>query len=291
MNVDQIFNEFACGMLDPTAIRDFLAYAYNNWQIKPEYVLFFGKGTYDPKDVEGDHNDFVPAYETQESLYEPESYTTDDYYAEVSGTDPIIDLAYGRITAETSLEANIAVDKIIQYETSNDKGTWQNLITLVADDGWHSEYWEGAIHVEGSESLSINYIPNSFDQNKVYLAAYPVVLTSVGRRIPDANQAIINSINDGTLIMNYVGHGDDEQWADENVFNKNTSFQLLHNSRYFSLLLLLAILAIGILQISRALQKLYCFNRMQDVLQLSVLADWDILILTKHLISNCLLIC
>ncbi len=235
VNVDQIFNEFSCGMLDPTAIRDFIAYAYNNWQIKPEYVLFFGKGTYDPKDVEGYHNDYVPAYETQESLDEVNSYTTDDYYVEISGSDPIIDLAYGRITCETSLEANTAVDKIIQYESNNDKGPWQNLITLVADDGWHSEIWEGAIHVSGSEALSLGYIPNSFDQNKVYLAAYPPVLTSLGRRIPDANQAIINSINNGTLIMNYVGHGDDEQWADENVFNKNTSFQQLHNSRYFLL--------------------------------------------------------
>ena len=235
VNVDQIFNEFSCGMLDPTAIRDFIAYAYNNWQIKPEYVLFLGKGTYDPKDVEGFHNDYVPAYETQESLDEINSLTTDDYYVEISGNDPIVDLAFGRITCETSLEANTAVDKIIQYESNTDKGPWQNLITLVADDGWHSEDWEGAIHVSGSEALSTGYIPNSFDQNKVYLAAYPPVLTSLGRRIPDANQAIINSINQGTLIMNYVGHGDDEQWADENVFNKNTSFQQLHNNRYFLL--------------------------------------------------------
>ena len=68
VDVDKIFNEFSCGMTDPTAIRDFIKYAYDNWQTPPDYVLFFGKGTYDPKDVEGQHNDYVPAYETQESL-------------------------------------------------------------------------------------------------------------------------------------------------------------------------------------------------------------------------------
>ncbi len=235
IDADKIFNEFSCGMLDPTAMRDFIAYAYNNWQIKPEYVLFFGKGTCDPKDVGGYHNDFVPAYETQESLNEITSYATDDYFVEVSGNDPFVDLAYGRITVETSADADIAVNKIIQYESNTDKGPWQNLITLVADDGWKGQLWEGPVHVYGSEMLANNYIPGSFDLNKIYLAAYPVVLTSEGRRYPEVNQAIINSLNSGTLIINYIGHGSPELWAHEEVFVKSTTIPQLHNSRYFFL--------------------------------------------------------
>ena len=236
VDVDQIFNEFSCGMIDPTAIRDFIKYAYDNWQIKPEYVLFFGKGTYDPKDREGYHNDFVPAYETEESLVQIDSYATDDYYVEVSGSDDKIDLAYGRITASNIGEANTAVNKIIQYETSSEKGPWRNLITLVADDGWHSETWEGPEeHTAPSEQLSKYYIPNSFDQNKIYLAAYPDVLTSVGKRMPEVNKAIISALNKGTLIINYIGHGGYNVWADERVFVSSTTIPQLYNKDYFFL--------------------------------------------------------
>ncbi len=235
VDVDQIFNEFSCGMIDPTAIRDFIKYAYDNWQTKPEYVLFFGKGTYDPKDVEGYHNDYVPAYETEESLDQINSYATDDYFVEVSGNDNRIDLAYGRITAATTDEANSAVNKIIQYETSSDKGPWRNLITLVADDGWHSEIWEGDVHTAASEYLAQNYIPTSYDLDKIYLAAYPDQITSVGKRMPEVNKAIISAINNGTLLINYIGHGSPSVWADERVFVQSTTIPQLTNNDYFFL--------------------------------------------------------
>ena len=90
------------------------------------------------------------------------------------------------------------------------KAPWQNLISLVADDGWH-----GTAGFEGYSMDTYRYrdiwqitvIPSSYDLNKIYLAAYNVVFTSDGRRIPDAATAIVNSINSGTLIMNWIGHG------------------------------------------------------------------------------------
>jgi len=235
VNIDQIYNEFSCGMTDPTAMRDFLKYAYDNWQIRPKYVLFFGKGTYDAKDVEGYNEDFVPAYETQESLYQIYSYTTDDYFVRVDGNDPYIDIAYGRIPVITDAEANTAVDKIIQYETTQDKGLWRNLITLVADDDYTSEGYEGDYHTEYSETLSNNYIPTSFDQHKIYLGMYPVVITGEGRRYPQVNKDIVSALNNGTLIINYFGHGSPSLWAHEQVFVQSTTIPQLDNSRYFFL--------------------------------------------------------
>ncbi|HKJ80423.1 MAG TPA: type IX secretion system sortase PorU, partial [Ignavibacteriaceae bacterium] len=235
VNVDQIYNEFSCGMTDPTAVRDFLKYAYDNWQIKPEYVLLFGKGTYDAKDVEGYHQDFVPAYETQESLNQLSSYTSDDFYMRVSGSDLLIDIPYGRIPCATVNDADNAVDKIIQYETTQDKGLWRNLITLVADDDYTSDGYEGDYHNVYSENLSNNKIPGSFDQHKIYLGMYPVVLTGEGRRYPQVNKDIISAINNGTLIINYFGHGDTHEWAHEKVFEQTTSIPQLNNDKYFLL--------------------------------------------------------
>ncbi len=233
--VEDIYKEFSCGSLDPTAIRDFIRYAYVNWQTTPEYVLFFGKGTYDPKNVEGYNTDFVPTYQTTESLNEIYSYPTDDYFVEVSGSDPFTDLAYGRIPAMNDEQANDIVTKIIQYETGSNQGAWRNLITLVADDGWHGKDYEGTDHTAASETLANTYIPSSFDLNKIYLAAYPVEITSVGRRFPEVNKAIINAINDGTCILNYIGHGAPDLWADEHVFVQSTTIPQLHNKDYFFL--------------------------------------------------------
>lgn len=236
VDISQIFNEFSGGLTDVTAVRDFIKYAYDNWQTKPEYVLFFGKGTYDYKNVEGFNNNFIPPYETEESLYEIPSYTTDDYFVEVSGNDSFVDLASGRITVENAQEANDAVDKIIQYETSSDQGSWRNLITLVADDGYTgNNIYEGPEHTAPSENLANNIIPASFDIKKIYMAAYPVEITAAGRRMPTVNTAIVDAINQGTLILNYVGHGSPSQWAQEDVFDQAVTIPQLHNNRFFFL--------------------------------------------------------
>ena len=237
IDIDQVYNEFGCGLLDVSAIRDFIKYAYDNWTIKPEYVLFFGKGTYDYKNVEGFGNNFVPPFETQESLSEIPSYASDDFFVKVSGNDNFVDLASGRITVESVQQAENVISKIIDYENNSDKGAWRNLVTLVADDGYTggNNIYEGPEHTAPSETLANNIIPPSFDLKKIYMADYPVEITGSGRRMPTVNQAIIDAINEGTLILNYVGHGSPTQWAQEDVFDKATSFSQLKNNRYFFL--------------------------------------------------------
>lgn len=80
VDVDNIYNEFSCGALDPTSLRDYIKYAYDNWQITPEYVLFFGKGTYDYRNIEGYGDNFVPTWQTIQSLALLDSYVTDDFF-------------------------------------------------------------------------------------------------------------------------------------------------------------------------------------------------------------------
>ena len=101
-------------------------------------------------------------------------------------------------------EANSAVDKIINYETNSPDGTWRNLITLVADDGYRGNIYEGAEHTAPSETLANSIIPPSFDLNKIYMAAYPVEITGDGKRMPTVNTAIVNAINQGTFIIIYL---------------------------------------------------------------------------------------
>ena len=67
------------------------------------------------------------------------------------------------------------------------------------------------------------------------MAAYPVVITGAGKRIPDGNKAILNSMNEGTLIVNYVGHGAPDLWADEHIFEQGVAIPQLRNDKYFFL--------------------------------------------------------
>ncbi len=238
--MDELLNEFSCGMLDPTAIRDFLMFAYQTWEIKPEYVLLFGDGDYDYFNLEGKGLNFIPTFQTVESMYEINSYPFDDFYSRISGDDRRADLAIGRLSITNQDEAEHMVDKIITYETKLDKGLWRNKISLLADDGLAGfkngrVTDDGSIHTRQSERLSFNYIPENFQENKIYLSNYKTINTGSGRRKPDCNAAIIEAMNNGTLLFNYIGHGNPDVWAHERVFERNASIPQLRNKEYFFL--------------------------------------------------------
>ncbi|MFH1198338.1 MAG: type IX secretion system sortase PorU [bacterium] len=233
--IDEIFNEFSGGLVDPTAIRNFLKFAFTNWQTKPFYVLLFGDGTYDVLNAEGYNNNFIPTYQSVESFNWVFAYPTDDYYARISGSDKKVDVAISRLNINTVEDAQIAIDKIKYYENESDKGLWRNLITLIADDGLTSTGNDGSLHTDQSEDLATFYIPDYIDKNKIYLSAYPTVNTALGRRKPSVNEAVINAVNAGTLTLNYTGHGNPDIWAHEVIFDRNVNIAQFKNKDYFFL--------------------------------------------------------
>ena len=230
IDIEKIFNEFSCGIQDISAVRDFIKYAYDNWQIKPEYFLFMGKGTFDYKNIEGFSDNYIPAWETEESLqliYGKDSYCTDDFFARLDGEDLKPDIAFGRLTVRSLTEANTYIDKIVHYENNSERGNWRNLLTLVADDGLTSSGDDGSMHTSQSENLASSSIPASFDLKKIYLADYPAVITGNGRRKPAVNAEILKIMNQGTLMVNYVGHGNPDVWAHEFVFERGVAIPQL----------------------------------------------------------------
>jgi len=238
IDIEKIFNEFSCGIQDISAIRDFIKYAYDNWQIKPEYFMFMGKGTYDYKNIEGFGDNYIPAWETEESLqliYGKDSYCTDDFFARVDGEDLKPDLAFGRLTVRNLNEANTYIDKIVHYEFNSERGNWRNLLTLIADDGLTSTGNDRSTHTAQSENLANTVIPASFDLKKIYLADYPAVITGNGRRKPAVNAEIIKIMNQGTLMVNYIGHGNPDVWTHEFVFERGVTIPQLKNDNYFFL--------------------------------------------------------
>ncbi len=230
--MDEIYNEFSCGMVDPMALRNFLKYAYYNWSEKPFYVLLLGDGNYDYLDREGFGTNYVPTYQTIRSNSETESYCTDDNFSLLTDGDSINDLAIGRVNVISNKDAQNYIKKIKKYETGTDRGLWNSEITFVADDGLKTKGNDGNMHTSQTERL-VNRIPSYITGNKIYLAAYPELLTGSGRRKPLVNKAIIDAVNNGTLILNFVGHGNPKVWTHEVVFDQLTTIPQMKNDKLF----------------------------------------------------------
>lgn len=221
VDIDTVYNEFGIGMPDPIAIRDFLRYAVNNWSVTPKYVLFFGDANYDYKSILKVDRSWVPTFETDDSNDKIYSYSFDDFLSYLNPASVrSISIAHGRLCARNLVEAKFLVDRIIQYETKSPSTPWKNSITVVADDGWTPEEDDGSTHTGQAEVLSVSHTPKSFEIKKIYIAEYPTVFTASGRRKPDARQALLDQLNkQGTLMLNFTGHGNPKVWAHESIFS------------------------------------------------------------------------
>lgn len=225
----QIFNEFASGNLDPTAIRDFVKMYYDKAGAdstkRPKYLLLFGNASFDYKNRIANNSNLVPCYESNNALDPLSTYTSDDFFGlldnsdDINNTAPVslLDIGIGRIPAINATEAKIMVDKVINYYSKQSLGAWRNTATFVADDK------DNNTHLNDAESISSNVTSTdaNINQNKVYLDAYSIASSSSGARYPEVNTALVNQLYNGTLLFNYTGHGGYQRLADEAIFDQD----------------------------------------------------------------------
>lgn len=224
--IAQIFNEFSSGRVDPVGMRDFSKMMFDRNPDKFKYLLLFGDGSFDYRNIVGDGKNFIPLYETIQSLSPITSYPADDYFTlltrgEGNGLSGKLDVAPGRFPVNTLEEANAVVDKLIHYDTSpNTMRDWRNRFTFVSDDDSDDDKSDGNWkHVAPSEkhaTMLDNDLPN-FNVDKIYLDAYPQIATSGGQKYPAVNDAIDRTMFKGVLAINYFGHGGPKGWAQERV--------------------------------------------------------------------------
>jgi hypothetical protein len=219
---DKVYNEFSSGAQDITAIRDFMRMIYNRAVSakKPKYLLLFGDASYDYKDRVANNTNFIPSYESPESLDPIDSYVSDDYFvlldpAEGQGATGALDIGVGRFIVQTVAQAEEAVAKIKHYCENSDtvKNDWRNVISFVAED------WDNNLHLNQTEEITslIDQNYKEYNVDKIYLDAYQAITTPGGLRNPDVNDAINKRMGKGALIMNYTGHGGELGWAHERV--------------------------------------------------------------------------
>lgn len=238
VTLDDIYNNFGYGNPDITAIRNFLAYEYHSGG-RLKNVLFFGKGTFDYKNKLGGRPNLIPTYSSRSSLNPLTTYSSDDFFGflemgegaweESQQGDHQLNIGLGRIPAINIREASRAVDKIIQY-TQPDAipGDWKRKLLFLADDG------DNNIHLNDAE-IHAAYLHDNhpeFSLHHLYLDSYEQIHTGSTQRSPQAKEALAKYIEEGVLLINYIGHGNETTLAAEELFTVSDLQNWPENDRF-----------------------------------------------------------
>ncbi len=222
VTVDRIYNEYSSGMRDVVAIRNFLRSVYEKPGSTLRWVLLFGDGSYRNKPARNNPL-YVPTYQTLNSLNDNGflSFVSDDFYAMFDPDEGDItpsnygltDVNIGRLPVKSVQEARDAVRKIEYYLYHQDKLPWKRYVVFIADDGSQN------IFMNDAENVSLNvYNKNpEFQVKKIYLDAYRASINFGGEEYPGAVIDIKNRVEDGSLIIGYLGHGNETVLTSERV--------------------------------------------------------------------------
>ena len=236
-STQEIYHEFSAGKLDVTAIRDFI-----RWK-KPRYVLFLGDASVDYKGINkvataSERLNYVPSYESRESLQPLQTYVSDDYFGILGenqgewlegndATNEALSVGIGRIPARSFEEANTVVSKLISYESQNRKQPYR--FAWLADDG------DSNIHVQDAEDFSA-LIPEAFQVQKTYLDQFPQEVANGIYTSAAGKKASLDLFNQEADFIHFLGHGSESAWTDEKVITNN-ELQNLKNSQHLPILL------------------------------------------------------
>lgn len=247
---EEIFNEFSSGNPDVTAIRMLMKMLYDraqgNTELMPQNLLLFGDGDFsNNKGMAAFNGANVILYETSESLSPAWSAVSDDYFVFLSDDDDesssnLLDAGVGRIPATDANEGASYIEKVRTYLAQNTNaggaasclgveaqspfGAWRNILTFVSDDQDGNGGPTEQIHLNDADELSAivkNRYPE-FDVTKIYMDAYKQESTPGGERYPEGEEAIRNRVQNGSLLVTYLGHGGERGWAHERILDLNT---------------------------------------------------------------------
>ena len=223
--LQDVYHEFSAAVPDFTAIRNYARYLYRLRPDKFKYLLLIGDATYDYKNTDAKKSNYVPTYQSRESLLPTATYCSDDYYGfleeheGVWGERPLeehtLDIGIGRLPVRTPAQAEVVVNKIIRYATASPLGAWRTRLYFVADDGDHN------LHHEDTQTL-VNYLDTAYAAYAsipFYLDDYPQDYTSLGQHSPVAEAALHERIHQGAFVINFSGHGNPSEWTAESILN------------------------------------------------------------------------
>jgi hypothetical protein len=234
----QIYNEFSSGAVDISAIRDFARLIYGRATGSSDrlrYLLLVGDGSYNNLSQSAGNSNFIPTYQSYNSLNASVSYVTDDFFGFMDANEGgsgimesyFLDLGVGRLPVKTASEAVAVFRKLKSYMYDDNFGDWRNNIMVIGDDE------DANIHMQQANELA-DWISGNYPEfavKKVLLDAYRQTSGSSGSRYPDVNRIIFENIHKGILIFNYTGHGGERGLSAEQILMRDDIQKLTNGDR------------------------------------------------------------
>ncbi len=227
VSTTDIYREFNTNKQDIGAIRNFIRYIYENASSpdkRIKYVAILGDTSVDYKDRLPGNNNIVPTFQNVQSFATTaNSFMSDDYFAMMDPNEgtmlqsDMLDLAVGRILADTPQLATQMVTKIIDYESRPSYASWRNNFLLISDDV--DQIWEFQQIQQQLDNLGDQVAANKpfINVRKIHMDAFEQISSAGGDRYPEVNKAITRQIELGVSVVNYFGHGGEDGLAQERV--------------------------------------------------------------------------
>lgn len=233
---EEVFNEFSSGTPDATAYRLMAKHFYDRWQKEhpnevycPIQLLLFGDGASDNRKISDDwkqpaflNTEFLLSYQSVNSL-NIYSYTNDDYFGKLKAEEDAMSngkrelcIGIGRFPVRTLAEAKIAVDKTIAYSENRDPGVWKTRATFVADNSDYPGIYSHLNHADQLANLTERLQPELI-LTKIYMDAHAKKTENGLTTFPTAKRQLHDAFDNGSLFVNYIGHGSPTAWADEQL--------------------------------------------------------------------------
>jgi hypothetical protein len=228
VDVEDVYDEFNHGIIDPTALRQFISHAYHQWaRPAPRFVLLVGDASWDTKNTEVDDRNYanwvdlrtqqgerfgarkVQVYAEKSALNHRQLIPTwnftshqghsasDNYFVAVDGDDHAPDLAIGRFPLVEPEEVAAVVHKTISYARQSRTDPWRRNSLWITN--------ESDVFQRTSDFLAMFLAERGFSASKVY---------------PSADEAdnvhhqgtLQDQLNNGQLIVHFLGHGGRHIW-------------------------------------------------------------------------------
>ncbi len=222
--ISEIYDEFNYGLPSPQAIKDFLTYAYENYtQPRPAYVALVGDANQDYLNDLGFGINYVPT----QLFYTSESgaLATDNWFVSISGDDHLPDMYLGRIPVRTQAGLDAVVNKLTLYPQTPLDG-WERNVLFVTDDNERSnENFDEVATKLMEKTYFVDYNTKLFDLNQ-YAGN-----TSTEQGLA-AKPDLIQELNTGNLLTNYIGHGATSNWAGELIFQSSDVTSLNNTDKF-----------------------------------------------------------
>ncbi|MFA6571542.1 MAG: C25 family cysteine peptidase, partial [Bacteroidota bacterium] len=210
-NIEDVYKEFSYGIKTPHAIRRFLKYAYENYQIPlPKYVVLWGNASWDVRNVMPNEKNFdvVPTF----------GYPVSDvWFTQFNDSNLYCQMIIGRIPCKTDSEGFIYLNKVKEYDTLSYKPWMKTFLYLSGGDNERNRV-DWAVYLKSIVSPYI--IDSDFCGDTTSVAK---VDPTIGGEAESTR--IKEKINSGAFWTTFFGHSsptvfDMDGWHVDRLNNK-----------------------------------------------------------------------